>query len=301
MAARKAVAAAAAARKAAAAAAAAAAAEDAAAPGVAVAYLKQQVSEGKPLTAAQLNQVGIALSKLPQDRLVAIIEKQRSLDPNPGIVSRGTFSGEQPGLQQENAYLAGLDGWFTSIRDSIESVAASPITIFAPNSFLAKTVSRGAQAKAITMVRLRDATEAVASVVANYWVPGISVVLAKYVVSKGANEKLNSKVGKIIQAGTSIAGGVHLLASPAGQSLLSSAKTELASKIPTTGSMITGAETAAKTKATELIQQALTPSKPTVPTAPSLSVTPAPAQPAPAGKGILPIVLGALSLLAFLK
>lgn len=274
------------------------AAEAAAAPGVAVAYLQQQVSAGKPLTASQLDQVGIALSKLPQDRLADLLEKQNSLNPNRVNVPRGTFFGNPP---ENQAYLAGLDGWFTKIRDAVESVGAAVtgVSIFAPNSILAKTVSKGAQAQAITLVKLRDAAESVAAVVANYYVPGISAVLEKYVVSKGSQVQLNSKVGKVIQIGTSIAGGVRLLASPTGQSMLTSAKTSLTSQIPTTGQIITGAGTAAKSKVTELIESALTPSRPHAPVAPSLSVA-APAAPA-AKTNIMPVVMGALSLLAILK
>jgi len=193
------------------AAAAKAAAEEAAAPAIAVAYLKQQVSDKKPLNAEQLTNVTAALQQLPLPRIVDLIAVQQRLAP----------AGTPPDQ---------LGSWFTSIRDTVESVVAAPVTIFAPNSLLAKTVSQGAQAKAITMVKLRDATEAVASVVADYWVPGISVVLSKYVVSKGGADLLNSKIGKVAQFAVSAAGAYDLITTHAAQlanaqkSLVSAAK-----------------------------------------------------------------------------
>jgi len=169
-----------------------AAAEEAAAPAIAVAYLKQQVSDKKPLNAEQLTNVTAALQQLPLPRIVDLIAVQQRLAP----------AGTPPDQ---------LGSFWTSIRDTVESVVAAPVSIFAPNSLLAKTVSQGAQAKAITMVKLRDATEAVASVVADYWVPGVSVILSKYVVSKGGADLLNSKIGKVAQFAVSAAGAYNLI------------------------------------------------------------------------------------------
>ncbi len=89
-------------------------------------------------------------------------------------------------------------------------------------------------------------------------------------------------------------------------SLLTQVGNYLGSQIPTTDSLITSAETAAGTKATKLITSFMSPPAPAAPlspAAPSLSTIPANA-PAPTKSltsTIMPLILGGLSLLAFLK
>jgi hypothetical protein len=158
--------------------------------------LKQIVSAGIPLTSAQLNSVVDAIAQLPQDRIAQIYNAQVSM----------SATAPAAGLA-----LHGLGSFFTKIRNAVESVAVAPVTLIAPHGIVAGTVSKGAQANAITFTRLRDATETVASIASNYYVPGLSAVLSKYVVSKGSQAQLSSNVGKIAQVATSVAGAYNLI------------------------------------------------------------------------------------------
>jgi hypothetical protein len=160
--------------------------------------LRVIVSAGVPLTSSQLSSVVDAILKLPQERIQAIYDAQVQLAPVTPAPS------SNPGLH-------GLGGWFTSIRNAVESVAVAPVTLLAPHGAIAGAVSIGAQAKAITFTRLRDAAETVGVLVANYYVPGISIALSRYVVSKGSQSQLNSDVGKVAQVVSSAAGAYRLI------------------------------------------------------------------------------------------
>jgi len=264
-----------------------AAADNAAAPGVAVEYLKQQLAAGKALTGEQMNNVVAAIITLPADRIAQIYQAQKQMDTDHGVLA---------GLAPTSATMM-LGSFWTKVRDAVESVAVAPISIFAPNSILAKTVSVGAQKEAITMVRLRDAAESVGSVVANYWVPGASAILSKYVVSKGSQAQLSSNIGKGVQLVTSAAGVYNLATSAPVQQAFSTAKTDLMAKIPTVQSAIASGENAAYTKATQLIDSFVSPGSPAAPAAPSLST----AVPVVATKSsVMPLILGAASLLTLL-